>query len=69
MCRGARLGRRRLPLPGRRGRLPTGVGRPDDIAGIVLFLARDDSRFVTGGEVAGDGGQSAGQANCQGIPR
>ncbi|WP_031514949.1 SDR family NAD(P)-dependent oxidoreductase [Streptomyces sp. NRRL F-5123] len=44
------------------------VGEPDDIAGIVLFFAGDDSRFVTGTEVAGDGGQSAGAANYQGLP-
>jgi 3alpha(or 20beta)-hydroxysteroid dehydrogenase len=45
------------------------VGEPDDIASIVLFFASDDSRFVTGSEVAGDGGQIAGPANYQGLPR
>lgn len=45
------------------------VGEPDDIADIVLFFASDDSRFVTGSEVAGDGGQIAGQANYSGVPR
>ncbi|MEV6692613.1 glucose 1-dehydrogenase [Micromonospora sp. NPDC051196] len=45
------------------------VGEPDDIAGIVLFFASDDSRFVTGSEVAGDGGQVAGPANYQGLPQ
>ncbi|MFF8352998.1 SDR family NAD(P)-dependent oxidoreductase [Streptomyces chartreusis] len=45
------------------------VGQPDDIARIVLFFASDDSQFVTGSEVAGDGGQSAGQANYQGLPQ
>ncbi|MFI1839301.1 SDR family NAD(P)-dependent oxidoreductase [Streptomyces olivaceoviridis] len=45
------------------------VGQPDDIARIVLFLASDDSQFVTGSDVAGDGGQSAGQANYQGLPQ
>ena len=45
------------------------VGRPDDIAGIVLFFASDDSRFVTGAEVAGDGGQIAGQADYRGLPQ
>lgn len=44
------------------------VGEPDDIAGIVLFFASDDSRFVTGSEVAGDGGQSAGDADYDGLP-
>jgi len=41
------------------------VGEPDDIAGIVLFFASDDARFVTGSEVAGDGGQIA----YQGLPQ
>ncbi|MFI6066550.1 SDR family NAD(P)-dependent oxidoreductase [Micromonospora sp. NPDC051227] len=45
------------------------VGEPDDIARIVLFFASDDSQFVTGSEVAGDGGQIAGQADYQGLPR
>ncbi|TKK91577.1 SDR family oxidoreductase [Herbidospora galbida] len=45
------------------------VGEPDDIAAIVLFLAGDDSRFVTGAEVAGDGGQIAGPADYQGLPQ
>lgn len=45
------------------------VGEPDDIARIVLFFASDDSRFVTGSEVAGDGGQIAGQADYQGLPQ
>ncbi|MDG4796862.1 glucose 1-dehydrogenase [Micromonospora sp. WMMD1082] len=45
------------------------VGEPDDIARIVLFLASDDARFVTGSEIAGDGGQIAGPADYQGLPR
>ncbi|MFY1671589.1 SDR family NAD(P)-dependent oxidoreductase [Plantactinospora sp. WMMB334] len=45
------------------------VGEPDDIARIVLFFASDDSRFVTGSEVAGDGGQIAGPADYQGLPQ
>lgn len=45
------------------------VGRPDDIASIVLFLASDDAAFITGSEIAGDGGQIAGQADYQGVPR
>ncbi|WP_433309042.1 SDR family oxidoreductase [Micromonospora sp. CA-269861] len=47
----------------------SGIGEPDDIARIVLFFASDDSRFVTGSEVAGDGGQVAGQADYQGLPQ
>ncbi|HEY1720614.1 MAG TPA: SDR family oxidoreductase [Magnetospirillaceae bacterium] len=32
------------------------IGQPDDIAGIVAFLASDDSRWVTGAYIAGAGG-------------
>jgi 3alpha(or 20beta)-hydroxysteroid dehydrogenase len=45
------------------------VGHPNDIASIVLFFASSDSLFVTGAEVAGDGGQSAGQADYDGLPK
>jgi NAD(P)-dependent dehydrogenase (short-subunit alcohol dehydrogenase family) len=41
------------------GRIPLGrVGRPEDVAGAVLFLASDDSIFVTGTELFVDGGQA-----------
>lgn len=46
--------------------LPLGrITEPDDIAGPVLFLANDDARFVTGVNLAVDGGVSAsnGQPN------
>ncbi|MFF5179258.1 SDR family NAD(P)-dependent oxidoreductase [Micromonospora sp. NPDC000316] len=45
------------------------VGQPDDIAGAVLFLASDDARFVTGSDLTADGGQTAGQADYQGVPK
>ena len=32
------------------------IGRPDDIAGAVVFLASDDSRWVTGEEITASGG-------------
>ncbi len=35
------------------------VGEPDDIANAVLYLASDESRFVTGSELKVDGGISA----------
>lgn len=35
------------------------LGEPEDIAGIVTYLASDESRFVTGGSFAIDGGMTA----------
>ena len=45
-------------------RIPTWVplgrlGEPDDVAGVVLFLASDLSRFVTGTTILADGGTRA----------
>lgn len=44
------------------------VGLPDDVARAVLFLASDESRFITGEDIAVDGGQSAGPAGYDGLP-
>jgi hypothetical protein len=35
------------------------LGQPDDLAGAVLFLASDESLWVTGSTVASDGGYLA----------
>jgi len=35
------------------------LGKPDDVAYTVLYLASDESKFVTGAELAVDGGWSA----------
>ena len=36
------------------------IGQPDDIADVALFLASDESRFMTGAAVHADGGWTAG---------
>ena len=35
------------------------LGQPDELAQAVLFLASDDTSFVTGAILAVDGGQTA----------
>lgn len=41
------------------GRIPMGrAGTPDDIAGIMVYLASDDGAFATGGLFAVDGGMT-----------
>src|SRR5262249_36063885 len=38
---------------------PFWVGQPEDIANIVVFLASDESRMITGASIPADGGRSA----------
>ena len=44
----------RLAIPARRG------ARSSECADLVLFLASDESTYITGSEIAIDGGYSAG---------
>jgi NAD(P)-dependent dehydrogenase (short-subunit alcohol dehydrogenase family) len=39
--------------------LTTHLGEPEDIAGVVVFLASDKARYITGQLIAVDGGMSA----------
>jgi NAD(P)-dependent dehydrogenase (short-subunit alcohol dehydrogenase family) len=39
---------------------PLGIGKPEDVAGLTVFLLSDRSRWITGTNVVIDGGYSAG---------
>lgn len=54
------LGRPGKPEPVPEGVLPFGaIGAPKDVASLVLYLASDESRLVTGAEFLIDNGQTA----------
>jgi len=56
----ARGGDRDVALQKLGRQIPIGrVGEPDDVAYAVLYLASDESKFVTGSEIKVDGGISA----------
>jgi 3alpha(or 20beta)-hydroxysteroid dehydrogenase len=38
------------------------VGTTDDVASLVLFLASDESSYLSGAEITVDGGSAAGRA-------
>ena len=45
------------------------AGHPDDIAGMVLYLASDDAEWVTGQAMVVDGGLTSGLAIREGAPQ
>jgi 3-oxoacyl-[acyl-carrier protein] reductase len=46
--------------------LPMGrIGRPEDIAQVALFLASDQSAWVTGERIAVSGGQRLDESRCR----
>ena len=46
---------------------PDGVGQPEHIAGAALFLASDDSAYVTGHDLVVDGGLTAAGPGLYGV--
>ena len=38
---------------------PLGLGKPEQVASVVVFLASDDASFITGSAIMADGGFTA----------
>lgn len=38
---------------------PMGLGIPEDLAGVAVFLASDEAKWITGASIAVDGGFTA----------
>lgn len=48
------------PLPGILAKIPLGrVGQASEVAKLAAFLASDDAAFITGAEIAIDGGDGS----------
>jgi hypothetical protein len=45
------------------------LGRPEEVAALVVYLASDESGFVTGTELTIDGGLTAGESRVASSPR
>ena len=66
----SRRGRGALTDEQQQQRTPLGqIGRPEDIAFAVIYLASDESSFVTGSEVVVDGGRTRCEIERSDMPR
>ena len=66
----SRRGRGALTDEQQRQRTPLGrIGQPEDIAFAVIYLASDESSFVTGSEVVVDGGRTRCEIERSDMPR